>query len=344
MTDQSKVLLFTDLHILDENSKLIKKVLNFILETAKQSSAVCAINMGDTFHFKNKLHATELNMYRDFLFELTEIMPVYSIIGNHDWALKGEHEIHSLQGFQDISQHYIVDTSAQVQIDGKMLGMIPYCFNENHFDAIRAKIGRVDYLFGHFDVNGFEYGNGEEEKGSWSAEHKFSDVLRVFSGHYHKYQTRIVKNTEITFLGTSYTVDRGESDQKKYIGLFFPKTGELELVQTPFTVHKTERLKFGDTLPALPEKEMQEGLDFKIEIEGTLDQIKSYDVPKEYRNVVIFKTIQKKEDRLDISVRESKHEIVSKYVNFKLSKADGSGLDAEKLKEKGLKILQSLSK
>jgi hypothetical protein len=89
-------------------------------------------------------------------------------------------------------------------------------------------------LIGHFDVIGFDYGNGHISEAGLDIK-DLKDHRLVISGHYHAYQ----KKGNILYLGTPFSHSFGESNQAKFIGIWDSKTLEMELIPTPFAQHVT---------------------------------------------------------------------------------------------------------
>lgn len=342
-----KALWITDLHIDEDKAEFFKKYFAFIYQTAIDRNVDLIINTGDTHNYKNQLFATELKMYRDFCDLVTERFDLISLIGNHDWAHPDNYEIHSLDGLKGKNpRHMVVDSQHVLEIGDQRIGFMAYAWTKERFVELRNKMGNLNRLFGHFDLNHFYLSGGTEEVGSWFADDMFEDLEQVYTGHYHTHQQRKVLNTLVTYLGTGYTVSASEANQIKKIAIVDLVTGELEFIDTPFTMHKKVVVKAGEAIPRISEEDAKKGVDFRVDYVGTTEQIRAFfkdkKIPRELKDKVNPRYVDKKEKRLDISVTSSTEEKIRKYVNHILKERYGSveaaPFDVERLIRMGLNL------
>jgi len=267
-----KALWITDLHLRPGRHEAGARLLAFILKIAKERAPEIIVCTGDVFHDKNFLYATSLDLFRDFLVQAGKFVDqIYLAPGNHDYGT--EYSVHSLTGYKGIPRVTVVDTVAKITED---VGIVSYARQEARFNQLMHELGPVKFLFGHFDLNGFDLGSGWEEKESWSDPEIFKKIptlSKVFSGHYHLAQSKIVNDITFTYLGTGATTDFGESDQIKRIGLVDLSTGVLEEIQTGLTLHKTLRINAGEDFPDIPTAETEAGVEYRLIIRGTQQQI-----------------------------------------------------------------------
>lgn len=336
-----KALWFTDLHLRPNHAASSKKALEFILKSAKEKKPDIAICTGDVFHTKNILYASMLDQFRDFLLELTKICPVYLAPGNHDYGL--EYEVHALSNFKNLKNVTVVDEAMKITPD---VGLMSYARQKERFEFLREQIKGVKYLFGHFDMNGFDLGSGWEEKESWSDPEQFMSFKKIFSGHYHLHQVKLIKDTEFIFCGTSYTTEFGESDQEKYIMLVDLKNGNWEKITTNLTLHKTIKIKAGDDFPKVSDKDINEGLEYRVIVSGTKEQLELIKPPKDYPAIVIKQFMTVSAERLDVSASEKKEDVLKKFVQFEMkNKADIlKDIDQERLLSLGHKLLSKVNR
>jgi DNA repair exonuclease SbcCD nuclease subunit len=317
-----RALWFTDLHLRPLHEEAGTRLLNVILKTAREQKPDIAICTGDVFHTKNILYGTMLDMFRDFLLELGTICPVYVIPGNHDYCI--EYDVHALQGFKLLPNITVVDRSMKIT---DKVGIMSYSRQEARFTELFQELGPVEFLFGHFDMDGFDLGSGWEEKESWCDPTKFKGVRKVFSGHYHKRQRKVVNGVEILFAGTGATTEFGESDQEKFLTMVDLETGEDTEIPTGLTFHKTFRIEAGDAFPEIPEEELKNGVEFRLIIKGTQQQIALIDRPKDYPARVGYDFVTEVSDRLDVSSSDKKEDVLKKYLEFEVKK-QGKAIEA----------------
>jgi DNA repair exonuclease SbcCD nuclease subunit len=341
-----KALWITDLHLRPIRQEAGERLLAFILSQVEAKSPDMIICTGDVFHDKNYLYGTMLEMFREFLIKCAAHCPVYAIPGNHDYGV--EYAVHALQNFKDIPNVTIVDRSMKIT---DKVGIVSYARQEARFQELMAELGPVEILFGHFDLNGFDLGSGWEEKESWSDPNvfkTFSGLKFVNSGHYHKGQSQLINDCVFTYLGTGATTDFGESDQEKRIGLVDLETGAIEFIDTGLTLHKTLRMSAGDEFPVIPEDQVNAGVEFRVVICGTQQQIGMIEKPKDYAARISYDFITETTERLDISSSEKKEDVLKKYVDYEYKNQAATlekmGFDKDKLLSMGARYLSKVSR
>jgi DNA repair exonuclease SbcCD nuclease subunit len=339
-----KALQFSDLHLVEKHAETGIRALDFIKAKARALKPDLLINTGDTFHTKNLLYATRLTLFGEFLEEMSAVAPIINLVGNHDWAT--EYSVHALHGFEGMKNVKIVDSALRLGD----IGFMAYCRDQARFQEMLKVVGPVKRLFGHFDMNGFNLGSGWEEKASWSDPASFQAFQQVFSGHYHLAQAAKVGKTEIIYCGSPYTHDFGESDQEKRILYIDLTTGKYESIDTGLTLHKTIRIGAGEDFPQLPQADIDRGVEFRVIVTGTKEQLANVEPPKGMKARVIREVVSAQADRLGISAGEKKEDVVKKFVEYKLAqeakdaKDAQARLDFERLVATGNRILARVAR
>lgn len=328
-----KALLVSDLHLRPSHFELAKRVLERIKKELNEKKPEYLIIGGDTFHTKNIVYASVLTLFESFLKEVTKNHKVICLVGNHDWGI--QYEVHSLQTLK-MENLTIVDTFFKLN---EKVGFISYCREKSRFEDFMEKLSSCDILFGHLDLNGFELGSGWEETDAFCGAERFTSFKKVFSGHFHKSQeVKLSSGAEIIYVGSSYTTDFSESDQKKRFLLIDLNSGEWESISTEMTYHKTIKINSSDPFPTLEEKDLLEGVNFRIIVSGTKEEISRVSVPGGYKAKVIFDIKNSDSSRADINSYDSHQQMMEKYVEFETKKSQGS-LDKERLLKLGSSIL-----
>lgn len=334
-------LIATDLHIRPQHIEAAKLLLNRILEEIDKNQPEYLFLLGDIFHYKDRLFASCLSVFLDFLEEATSKCTVISLVGNHDWGIP--YSVHSLDSFRHIKNFIIVDDIFKLDDNN---GFISYCREKERFDELKQKLGPCKRLFGHLDINEFKIGSGWEEVNAYSLPTDFKEYEQVFSGHYHLAQERKLENgTEIVYVGTGYTTDFGESDQFKRFILLNIETGDYSSIDTGMTLHKTIRIKANEEFPILPE-EASQGVEYRVIVSGTREQIELVKKPKDYPAQVVLQFVSQDSVRVDLLVTDSRKEVLSKYVDHEINQSfggDKSGFDKGKLIKIGENILHKYS-
>ena len=160
------------------------------------------------------------------------------IVGNHDY-FNLDCEEHSLEVFKDYHPHITI-VDKLTKIDG--MWFMPYMHDQVSQKGKLDVCSTNEIIFGHFDVIGFDYGNGYvADAGLRHSD--FKRFKRCISGHYHKYQER----GNLVYLGTPFSHSFGESGQSKYIGIYNRDEDKLSLVPTPFEQHFTTEVNCDET-------------------------------------------------------------------------------------------------
>ena len=163
------------------------------------------------------------------------------LIGNHDY-FNLDCEEHALEVFKSLHPQVIIVDKIM-----KSNGMwfVPYYHDMNKLKEDLNVIPNNETVFGHFDIIGFDFGNGYISDGG--LRHRdFKRFKRVISGHYHKYQER----GNLVYLGTPFSHSFGESGQSKFIAIYDSKSDKLDLIPTPFEQHYTWEVNCDETLNA----------------------------------------------------------------------------------------------
>lgn len=223
-----KFTLIGDIHCRLDNLSKVNTLFDIIEELDNPT-----ILLGDQLDSKAIVRAECINLLYSRLNSSKLHFTV--LIGNHE-LITPNASAHSLETLKSISNVTIIDYPQGRTFGNKRIQFFPYM---KDLYAIRkeldhARNSNVDYVIGHFDTLGEDYGNG------FLAEHglnmqDYRDFKRVISGHFHKY----AQNQNLLYLGTPFSHSFGETDQTKYIGIWDTETDNLELIQTPFPQHKT---------------------------------------------------------------------------------------------------------
>lgn len=340
---KNEALIATDLHLRPQDIEAAKLLLEKILAEVIERKPKYLFLLGDIFHYKDRLFASCLSVFMDFLEEVTKHCQVICLVGNHDWGIP--YSVHSLDSFRHVKNFTIVDDVFKLDEEN---GFISYCREKERFDEMLKKLGPCKRLFGHLDINDFKVGSGWEEVNAYVGADDFKSYQQVFSGHLHLAQEKKLENgTEIIFVGTGYTTDFGETDQQKRFILLNLDTGTYESIDTGMTLHKTLRIKAGDEFPVIPEDELNRGVKYRLIITGTREQMSLIQKPKQYDATIVFEFTAHESVRADLSLADTRKETLSKYVDYEIERSFGgkesTDFDLEKLIKLGENILNKYS-
>ena len=339
---ENTALLVGDLHLRRDYLEFGKILLLFVLETIKAKKPKYTIFMGDQFHFKDRISGICVKVYNDFLIEASKHTKIIILVGNHDWCQP--YTIHSMESFKNIPNVKVVDDFFRLDNDNLF---ISYCREKERFNDLLKQAGPCKRLFGHLDINSFKVGSGWEEVEAFCDPDFFSDqqIKEVYSGHLHLAQEQTVKGTRITFVGTGYTTDFGETDQSKRLILLNLDDSSYESIDTGLTFHKTLKINAGDQFPEVPVEEMEKGIEYRLIIKGTKEQISMIQKPKNYYiKKIVYDWVLNEGARMDLSVIDSKDTIMKKYIEQEIKRSfnDDPSFNKEELFKIGNRILNSV--
>ncbi len=195
-----KVACFTDIHFgLKSNSQThnqdCEDFVDWFIAEAKKESADTCIFLGDWHHNRNSINLITLDTSIRCLEKLgAAFAQFFWFPGNHDLFYKDKRDVHSSAFGRHIPGVTVVEKVTTV---GDVT-LVPWLVGDEWKDISKTK---SKYMFGHFELPLF-YMNAMvqmPDHGELQAEH-FKHQDYVFSGHFHKRQTR----DKIVYIGNAF--------------------------------------------------------------------------------------------------------------------------------------------
>lgn len=196
----NKTVVFTDIHFgLRHNSKEHNQdcldFLDWLIEHARNNGAETCIFMGDWHHHRSNINILTLDYTMQALRKLNAAFKqCYVMVGNHDLFYREKRDIHSMVVGSEFPNIILVDKPL-VQGD---VALIPWLVEEEWKEVTELK---TKYLFGHLELPGFKMNAMVEmpDHGTLNSSH-FAHQDYVFSGHFHKRQTK----GKINYIGNPF--------------------------------------------------------------------------------------------------------------------------------------------
>lgn len=230
-----------------------------------------AIWLGDLLDTKEVIRGKCLNLFYEY-FQSSKLQHII-LVGNHDW-FNLECQDHSLKPLSSLPNVRIID---KVEVHPKLPFLFfPYIHDKVALKETLRQIQLSDnakdtVVFGHFDVSGFDYGNGHLCEDGIITHDDFKGFKRVISGHFHKLQ----QTGNFTYLGTPFSHSFGEANQDKVLGTYTLDDDQLQLTPTNFPRHISTKID-------LSKKNGQKKLeDFLAGNEGNLVRIQLHGAPED---------------------------------------------------------------
>lgn len=200
-----KAITFTDIHLGLKNNSTAHNVdcvnfVKFMIDEAKKRDIKICIFMGDFFHNRSNVNVSTLNYGLEVMHLLNDnFEKTYFIVGNHDMYHKNKRDVTSINMAKVFSNIHFV--SEMETIDD--CTFIPFMIDEEYknLPSLKSK-----YVFGHLELPGYLLNKMVEmpDHGK-ETEESFGGCEYVFSGHFHKRQSKITKyGTRILYTGNCF--------------------------------------------------------------------------------------------------------------------------------------------
>jgi DNA repair exonuclease SbcCD nuclease subunit len=242
--------LVSDLHFGVRNNSLewLQNQLNFfrqfyipyLKENVKEND--CLFILGDTFDSRQLLDITVLNNVIDLFIDLSNILPIHCIIGNHDISKRAETDINSLKPFGFIPNVYVYEKPVVITNNTSSILLLPW-IGDKEKEENYAKANKTEYIFAHTDITGFKYDNFKEIKKGVDFI-KMKHIKRLFSGHIHKRQEF---NNKFIYIGSPYHTKRSDIGNQKGVYKFNPDKNEIEFTKNDIS-SVFQKIKLEDIL------------------------------------------------------------------------------------------------
>lgn len=176
--------------------------------------------LGDWFDNRQLLDINVMNKSIDLIFDLSEILPVYFMTGNHDIYKKNDTDVNSLAAFRFIPRVTIFEDPVIITNSNNKILVLPWIGSGEKEEAY-AKANKVDYVFAHTDIAGFKYDNGFHIRKGARLQ-KLPGVKRLYSGHIHKRQ----EHKSSIYIGSPYSTKRSDIGNKKGVYMLDPDNNQ----------------------------------------------------------------------------------------------------------------------
>jgi DNA repair exonuclease SbcCD nuclease subunit len=227
-----KIYLISDIHLGVRSNSLewLQNQLDFFykiyipyLKRTKEEGDIIFF-LGDIWDNRQLLDINVMNKGIDIILELSQIMPIHMLTGNHDLYKKHDTEVNSLAAFRFIPNVKIYKKPVVVTNGETKILVLPWIGNPEK-EEMYGKANPCDFIFAHADIMGLKYDNGKQiVKGAKLRGIK--GVKKVISGHVHKRQ----ELKDSLYVGSPYSTKRSDIGDKKGHYIFYPNENRMEFV------------------------------------------------------------------------------------------------------------------
>lgn len=187
-----EAVIFTDIHFGMKNNSRVHNIdceefIIWMIEEAHKRNIKKCLFLGDWHHNRASINVSTMNYTTSNLQRLNDAFDeVIMITGNHDLYYREKREIHSIPMVDKYPNIHMINDGTEVIDD---CAFVPWLVEDEHK---KLKELNVKYIFGHFELPHFfmnamvqmpDHGHGLRPDDLNKAE-------KVFSGHFHKRQTR----------------------------------------------------------------------------------------------------------------------------------------------------------
>lgn len=288
--------------------------------------------LGDFLDTKEVIRGKCLNLLYEY-FGTSKLQHII-LIGNHDW-FNLECLDHSLKALDSLKNITIIDT---VRVHPTLpFVFFPYIHDKIKLKELLKESSSKDLIaFGHFEVSGFDFGNGHLCEDGIVTHDDFKGFKKVISGHFHKLQ----QTGNFTYLGTPFSHSFGEANQDKVIGTYQLSTNTLTLIPTEFPRHVSVKIDFSKSES---EKKLQEFLNgnetnlIRVQLFGSPEDVAKLDKSKYQKYGIKWEDKSESSDGPKINLDET----LNNKTQFQQWSTDIRKLDNETM-TLGLSILEAV--
>ena len=178
------------------------------------------MHCGDVFDSRHSLNLLVMNEAIDIFEEISKIMPVVVILGNHDIYRKDSNEINSTKSLKWIPNVFIYEEPEVLKIAEKKVLLMPW--RKSVEDEVKCIVeNEANYMFCHTEVKGLKMGKYTESEHGIQLD-ILSKFTRIYSGHIH--YTQNSKNFRM--VGCPYQMTRSDIGNEKGIWTIDFESGE----------------------------------------------------------------------------------------------------------------------
>lgn len=198
-----------------------------LLKREAKEGDIC-IHLGDLFDNRNLVPIDVLVDVQKIVEEISKILPLHILIGNHDLFTKSEGEYNLPKVYKHIPNVFVYENTTQISFNNQKLLMMPWVEEKKDQIELLRKYRESDYVFCHSDLNGAKLhmkSVAHKNRDKIDIE-EFNSFKHVYSAHIHIHQV----SNNFTFIGSIYEMDRGDMGSKKGVTILDTNTGEERFI------------------------------------------------------------------------------------------------------------------
>lgn len=236
------ILVVGDPHFKPNNKLETELLLADVLSIIRTRDVDFVILMGDILDNHEKIDLKCFKRAENFIAAVSELKPLYILIGNHDRAnnkvfMTDEHVFGPYKRWHNV--HIVDDHCETLTWREKRICMVPYVPNGMFMKALEhcsLDVYDFDLFFGHSEFQGCSINKLSQNKCDvWDESYPMN-----IQGHIHSFE---VVGNNLVYVGTPFQQTFGESHENKGVFLIDEDLG-LELIELNIPKKVTKRINY----------------------------------------------------------------------------------------------------
>lgn len=167
------------------------------------------VHCGDVFDSRHSLNLFAMNLALEIFEDISKILPIYVLIGNHDIAKKNSNNVNSSKILKWMPNVKVIEEPIVIISSGKRILFMPWRINSDEESAC-VKENPADFLFCHTDVQGLRFNRSTVIEGGIKLS-ELQNFRKVYSGHIHYAQQK----GNFKMLGCPFPMTRSDINNEK---------------------------------------------------------------------------------------------------------------------------------
>lgn len=216
-----RLLLFSDLHLRPESEEVCFKILDDVIQTAKQYNVAGVGFLGDFWHLRYQVPVYLLNRVAQWVEAMGKVAPLSMLPGNHDQIDElGENalEVFSSMGAAVYSKPHVDEWGFWMPYRKDKAVVRESISKMVTSSLFKASTPRI--LFAHLPIFGARMNNAMNDSEGLNPDgDEFAGFSKVILGHYHKRQS-LGASGLVSYVGSPWQTRADEYGQEKGFALW----------------------------------------------------------------------------------------------------------------------------
>lgn len=274
-----KVAMLTDIHFGRKNNSEVHNqdcidYLEWFCKNVNKDKEIDAIFfLGDWHEHRSAINGMTLH-YSEMGANMLNALgkPVYFVVGNHDLYFRNTRDIFTTVIFDKLENFTLVNEPIVLKDNSCVIA--PFLFEEE-YDRFFKKYKEYDVIAGHFEFRGFVLTGETFVKEDGPDPSKYSTQKKIFSGHYHKRQSK--KN--VHYIGNTFPADFSDAnDLERGMAVYDFRTDDVKYINWA-DCPKYIKTKLSDVLKN-PSKVLDENARVKVVVDQEISLSENNEIKK----------------------------------------------------------------